>query len=406
LGVSAIYLNPIFESKSNHRYDTADYFKIDSLLGDEKDLQKLIEILNQNEMRIILDGVFSHVGKNSRYFNFDGEYGTEIGAYQNKESRYYSWFKFDEHKNYKSWWGIDDLPEIDKENRCYQEFIYGDIDSVLAKWNKFNIDGWRLDVADELPDEFIRGIRLNLESYSEKILIGEVWEDASQKISHDKRRDYVLGGMLHACMNYPFRELILNLLNKNLEPREVARNLTVLQENYPRDIFYNNFNNLGTHDTERILTMFGGEQGKLATAVGLLFILPGVPCIYYGDEVGLTGGKDPDNRKYYPWGHENHEIYRFYKKWTKIRNTSKVLSTDSDMFCFYTKDLLGIIRHDNQGYCLYVVNVQNFIIKINPDELIFTRHSPLSYEKLKSMLLDVEIKAGDNYFLKEHGSFE
>ena len=205
------------------------------------------------------------------------------------------WFKFTEYPmNYKSWWGIKDLPEVDKDNPSFRDFIYGDTHSVLAKWNQFGIDGWRLDVADELPDSFIRGIRKNLSRYPETILIGEVWEDASNKISYGQRRNYILGESLQAVMNYPFRDLIIAYLTMTKTAQDLAYQMLVLSENYPHDIFYNNFNNLGTHDTERILTMVGDEANDLA--VGMLFSLPGVPCIYYGDEAGLTGRK---TRKYF-----------------------------------------------------------------------------------------------------------
>ncbi|SKA11295.1 alpha-glucosidase [Pilibacter termitis] len=406
LGVTAIYLNPIFEARSNHRYDTSDYFNIDPMLGNERTFRKLVNKLHENDMHIILDGVFSHVGKNSYYFNADGSYGSDIGASKNQSSIYYDWFKFIHWpREYKSWWGIDDLPEIDKYNRGFQEYIYGDVDSVLAKWNSFNIDGWRLDVADELPDEFIQGIRKNLDTYPEKILIGEVWEDASRKISYDKRRDYILGHGLHSCMNYPFRDIILGVLNGQLKPADAAIQLTTLQENYPKDVFLNNFNNVGTHDTERILTMVGENKRKVNLAFGLMSMLPGVPCFYYGDEAGLTGGKDPSNRKFFPWGNEDEELMKSMKKWINIRKRENAIVI-GDFVPFYSDKLLGVMRFTEKGYTMYVVNPTGVKQKIWSDELNFTSECPLSYEKIRQILDEVEIEAFDGYFLSERVGIE
>ncbi|MDR0922023.1 MAG: glycoside hydrolase family 13 protein [Lactobacillales bacterium] len=406
LGVNALYLNPIFEARSNHRYDTSDYFNIDPMLGDERTFKKLISALHENDMHLILDGVFSHVGKNSKYFNYDGFYGDDVGAYQTPNSPYFEWFKFGQYPSeYKSWWGIDDLPEIDKDNRKFQEYIYGDVDSVLAKWNQFNIDGWRLDVADELPDTFIQGIRKNLDTYPEKILIGEVWEDASRKIAYDKRRQYILGGGLNACMNYPFRDIILGILQGNKTPGDAAIELTQLRENYPYDVFFNNFNNIGTHDTERILTMMGNHKGKVNLALGLMFMLPGVPCIYYGDEAGLAGGKDPDNRRFYPWGHVDKELFKVFKRWISIRQTDKFLQ-NGEFVPFYSAHIFGVLRYTSKGYSIYLVNPTDRKQIIETDELNFTRVCPLSYEKMKEILDGIEIPPFEGYFLSENIKIE
>ncbi|MGO2939458.1 MAG: alpha-amylase family glycosyl hydrolase [Pseudolactococcus laudensis] len=193
LGVRALYFNPIFEARSSHRYDTSDYMKIDPVLGTEADFKQLVDTLHQHDMRLILDGVFSHVGRNSKYFDFDGKSGGQ-GAYQTTQSPYFDWFTFNQYPDdYKSWWGIKDLPTIDKTKESFQQYIYGESDSVLSKWNGLGIDGWRLDVADELPDDFIKGIRDTLENYPEQVLIGEVWEDASRKIAYEQHRKYIYG---------------------------------------------------------------------------------------------------------------------------------------------------------------------------------------------------------------------
>ncbi|MGO2618317.1 MAG: glycoside hydrolase family 13 protein, partial [Lactococcus cremoris] len=397
LGINAIYLNPVFSGTSNHRYDTNDYLKIDSMLGTQEDFQELINLLHQEQMHLVLDGVFSHVGKNSLYFNINGDYGDDEGAAKNPDSPYFDWFKFENYPfDYKSWWGIKDLPEIDKDNESFRDFIYGRKNSVLSKWNDLGIDGWRLDVADELPDSFIKGIRENLDRYSEKILIGEIWEDASNKISYGTRRKYILGGSLQACMNYPFRDLIINLLNGNRSCQDVAHQLMTLQENYPKDIFYNNLNNLGTHDTERILTMVGKEN--LPLAVSLLFVLPGIPCIYYGDEAGLSGGKDPENRKYFPWDDISPEIYDYYKSWTKKRLLENSLK-EGEFSSFYSDRLLGILRYTDSEVFVEVINPSEDEIKIDYSEITFLQKFDFM-PKLKDLLTEQVISGKSNIDLK------
>lgn len=400
LGVNGIYLNPIFLATSNHRYDTSDYLKIDPMLGTEEEFVTFVKTLHAEGFHLILDGVFSHVGKDSLYFNKNGDYGLNTGAYQRKDSPYFPWFTFFHYPDdYKTWWGIKDLPEVNKENKAYQEFIYGDENSVLEKWNSLGVDGWRLDVADELPDAFIAGIRHNLDSYSEKVLIGEVWEDASNKISYGQRRRYILDHMLHGVMNYPFRQIILDLINQEKKPAEIAAELMTIKENYPKDILLNNLNNIGTHDTERILTLLKENPKKVNLACGMMFMLPGIPCIYYGDEAGLTGGKDPENRKFFPWDSQQPEIFHSYQKWTNYRINSTILKT-GDFLPFYSEHLFGICRYTEAGYTLYVFNPTNQVQKVLVEELNFNGESPLSYEKLQ-VIDGVQLAPLDGYLVSE-----
>lgn len=398
LGVTAIYLNPIFSATSNHRYDTNDYLAIDTMLGSEVDFKELIDKLHENKMHLVLDGVFSHVGKDSRYFNLAGTFGSKEGATKTPKSPYFDWFKFTDYPNdYKSWWGIKDLPEIDKDNESFRNFIYGEKDSVLEKWNNFGIDGWRLDVADELPDSFIRGIRKNLNQYENMVLIGEVWEDASNKISYGQRRDYILGDSLHGCMNYPFRDLIIRYLNGTIPANEIAHQLLGLSENYPKDIFYNNLNNLGTHDTERILTMIQPKNND--NAVSLMFSLPGVPCIYYGDEAGLTGGKDPNNRKFFPWDNIDPTYYKQYKKWSNYRTENEVLRS-GDFSTFYCGDLLGIIRYTENDYFVTLINPSDQEIRIDFNAISFLQNLGVQ-EELKAKLDGLQIEKNETLFFKK-----
>ncbi|WP_035051865.1 glycoside hydrolase family 13 protein [Carnobacterium pleistocenium] len=344
LGITILYLSPIFEARSNHKYDTGDFMKIDLMFGDEEIFKELIQKSKELGMHILLDGVFNHSGADSRYFNLFETYEGK-GAYQSRDSVYANWYtfkKFPDH--FESWWGVKDLPKLDTQHPEVQSFIYEGKNSVIRKWSTLGIGGWRLDVADELSDKVLKGIRSVLdETAPNSVLIGEVWEDVSNKIAYNKRRHYSEGGMLHGAMNYPFREIILGLLKNKTTPKEAAEQWMNLKENYPTEVFKSNFNNIGTHDTKRILTELDRNTSKLKQAMALLFVLPGVPSLYYGDEVGVEGNEDPDNRRMYPWGRENKEIQLFVKKISAIRNKEASLK-EGDFYPFSQGELMGIIR--------------------------------------------------------------
>lgn len=376
LGVSCIYLNPIFESHSNHRYDTADYEKIDPLLGNEKDFKALCKKAKGLGIRIILDGVFSHTGCDSRYFNKNNRY-EEKGAYQSKESPYYKWYKFNSWPDkYESWWGIDILPEIIEETPEFIDYISGE-KGIAQKWLKAGASGWRLDVADELPDEFLDEFRKRVKlTDPDALILGEVWEDASNKSSYGKRRRYLQGDQLDSVMNYPFADCIIDFVrNGNAEGFE--KNVVTILENYPKPVIDILMNHIGTHDTQRAITALAGESciyrdrawqsGRvldeekreagirlLKQAAILQFTLPGVPSVYYGDEAGLEGYKDPFNRGCYPWGKENRELVEFYKALGKLRrecpqfieSECKIIS--AVMGCVaYSRDDITVISNGN-----------------------------------------------------------
>ncbi len=347
LGVNMIYLNPIFESHTNHRYSTADYSKIDPLLGTEEDFKALCNTAHWYGIKVILDGVFNHTGDDSVYFNKKGRY-PEPGAYNSKESPYYSWFKFNEWPDdYESWWNFDTLPNVDENNPEYIEYITGP-NGIIAKWLRLGADGWRLDVADELPDSFIEKIheRARL-TKPNAIVIGEVWEDASNKISYSQRRKYLLGRELDSVMNYPFANAIIDFLADNDAENFLDKILTVT-ENYPKPIVDELMNLLGTHDTERILTRLAGapcgthdrqwqsEQwlspaqhiyGVMLEqmAATMQYTLPGFPSLYYGDEAGMEGYKDPFNRRGMTWDNINTDLHAWYTWLGHLRRTCPLL---------------------------------------------------------------------------------
>ena len=341
LGVTTVYLNPIFEAASNHRYNTADYLAIDPMLGKEEDFQTLCREAHKRGMRILLDGVFNHTGSVSRYFNADGSY-PDVGAAQSAQSPYYNWYHFSRWPaEYDAWWGIKTLPAVEENHPDYREFIFGGRDSVVRHWLRCGADGWRLDVADELPDDFIAQLRCAMEEEkSDALLIGEVWEDGSNKIAYDRRRRYLLGSETHGLMNYPFRTAALQWLCGG-DASDFRESMETLRENYPPDAYYSAMNFLSTHDTPRILTLLGGEPvpedkpGRAAARLSpagyelacrrlmvgamLLYAFPGSPTVYYGDEAGVQGYEDPLNRRTYPWGQEDERLLAWYRKLGALR---------------------------------------------------------------------------------------
>lgn len=347
LGVNCIYLNPIFEAHSNHRYNTADYMKIDPLLGTEEDFENLCKSAAEKGIDIILDGVFNHTGADSIYFNKKNRYPSS-GAYNSQKSPYYSWYSFRKwNDDYECWWDFDTLPNVNEKSESYCNFIFGD-DGVIRKWLRLGASGWRLDVADELPDDFLDKLNACVKSEKEDaLIIGEVWEDATNKLAYHKRRRYLLGGQLDSVMNYPFADAIMYFMRTGIANGFMDKILTIL-ENYPPQCIPVLMNHIGTHDTVRAITAMVAEscEGRdrswqasrsltesqleigiqmLKTAAAIQFTLPGIPSIYYGDEAGLTGYKDPFNRGCYPWGKENPELIDWYKTLGKIRKENASL---------------------------------------------------------------------------------
>jgi glycosidase len=370
LGVSCIYLSPIFEAFSNHRYDTADYMKIDPMLGTEDDFTLLCREAKEHGIRIILDGVFNHTGSDSVYFNKEGRY-SEAGAYQSKNSPYYRWYSFESWPDkYASWWGIGTLPQVNENTPSYTDFICRNSDSVVKRWLSAGASGWRLDVADELPDGFIAEINSAARSVKEDaVIIGEVWEDASNKVSYSERRQYILQNMLDGVMNYPFRDALIGYLRGD-PAYEFMDRMECLRENYPSEVLYSCMNILGTHDTPRILTLLGGGDDILyeskdiqsrhlltyeqrQTALSLLklgsviqFCFIGSPCVYYGDEAGMEGWGDPFNRRSYIWGSEDLSIQEWYRRLGAIRKSESSLRGGVLRYLSADKGILAFERYN------------------------------------------------------------
>ncbi|MBR2615590.1 MAG: glycoside hydrolase family 13 protein [Clostridia bacterium] len=347
LGVRVIYLNPIFKAYSNHRYDTADYKKIDELLGTEEDFVRLCDSAHALGMRVILDGVFSHTGSDSLYFDAMERYGN--GALYHLDSPYRSWFDFKPDGTYTSWWGIKTLPCVREMDPSYLDYVIDSEDSVIAHWLRLGADGFRLDVADELPDAFILRLRNRLKALKpDALLIGEVWEDASNKCSYSERRRYFTDGELDSVMNYPFRKAILDLVSGRDMGTAFCHTVMDLAENYPPAVLHTLMNMLSTHDTPRVLSYLSptpppaekhlrarfrmsDEDRRIAhlrlrCATALQFMLPGMPCIYYGDEIGTEGWEDPFCRSFFDWSRaEENDLLSFFASLGALREGERTL---------------------------------------------------------------------------------
>ena len=393
LGVTIIYLNPIFEAYSNHRYDTANYMKIDPLLGTEEDFRDLCAAAKRRGIRIILDGVFNHTGSHSVYFNKDGAYNS-IGAYQSKESPYYSWYSFANWPDeYASWWGIDTLPGLCEEEPAVLDYMIKNEDSVIAYWLKAGASGFRLDVADELPDGFLDALRIKVKEINpDACIIGEVWEDATNKIAYGMRRRYFLGSQLDSVMNYPLKVSMLNFLKGEGSGEDLAHLIDLMKDHYPEPAFKSLMNILGTHDTQRIRTVLsqnvtdGEAKRRLYGALLIWAFMPGTPCIYYGDEIGMQGDKDPMNRRCFEPEWADSDVQEFYTSVLGFRRKVSGLAEmalcevrgEKDTFSFMRKGvsekLIIIINMSGEAH-LFNIDKNEKILESISNEPIIREHS-------------------------------
>lgn len=377
LGVTILYLNPISKSFSSHRYDTGDYKTPDPMLGTEADFSALCDAAHSLGMKVILDGVYSHTGSDSLYFDKNRSFGGN-GAYCTKESPYYSWYQFyNWPENYRSWWDFDTLPTVNKMDPAFVDYIITGEDSVVAHWLKAGCDGFRLDVADELPPEFLSLLKKRIrEIRPDALLLGEVWEDASNKQAYGSYCRYFVDGQLDSVMNYPFRTAIIHFLRSFDDGRGLANTVMTVAENYPRDVLLCNMNLLGTHDSPRILTAliddFDGSREekakrrlsrgqyelareRLLMASFLQYTLPGAPSLYYADEAGMEGYKDPFNRRTYPWGKEDHLLLEHHRRLGQLRREQEVLRYGDIRFFQAGDGLLGFTRsHGGKTLRIYL----------------------------------------------------
>ena len=377
IGVSVIYLNPIFEAASNHRYNTSDYLSVDPILGSDYDLTELSKAAAEYGIRLMADGVFSHTGDDSVYFNKYGTYPS-CGAYSGADSPYYKWYEFEHFPDeYRCWWGFKTLPEVNELQPDYVRFT----ESVLKKWAGCGITSWRLDVADELPDEFIKKLRTALKKLdSDGVLLGEVWEDASNKVSGGGLRKFALGDELDSVMNYPFRDAVCDFLTCRTDAYALYETLSGQRERYPEPFYGACMNLLGSHDTQRIRSCLSDAPPKdtltreqqaeyqykpeavvrgkrrLYAAFALMFSMPQPPCIYYGDEAGMMGLSDPFNRGSYPWGREDIEIRSFVMRLSALRRCNAAMGSGKTAFAAPCADAFAVLRCRGEESALTLVN--------------------------------------------------
>lgn len=396
LGVTCIYLNPIFEAHSNHKYDTGNYRKVDPDFGTLSDLEELIKKAAKKDIRIMLDGVFSHTGDDSIYFNRYGKYDS-VGAYQSPDSPYADWYHFKKWPDeYDCWWNFDILPNTVEESPHFDEYINGE-DGIIRYWTSLGVAAWRLDVADELPNVFLdRAAHAAKAANPDALMLGEVWEDASNKVAYGNRRRYLQGGQLDSVTNYPFKEDILNFVRSG-DAARLNDTVNVLINNYPKDVLDSLMNILDTHDTARILSVLGDSGDtttrekracakvqdlpeaikRLKMATILQYTLPGVPCVYYGDEAGLEGFEDPFNRRCYPWENRNREILRWYKKLGAIRTAERPVLSDGVYRRIVAGD--GVLAFSRSN------GVEKLIVIVNNGGKVYTFADGEEYTDLMTM---------------------
>lgn len=383
LGISVLYLNPIFKAGTNHRYDTGDYTKIDPYLGDDREFDLLCKEAEKRGIRIILDGVFSHSGADSKYFNLYNNYDS-VGAYQSTESEYYNWYTFRNYPDdYLAWWGIYTLPELNKHDPGLQDFFLNEETGIASKWLKDGASGWRLDVADELPMDFLEKLRLSIKNTDEQAaIIGEVWEDASNKVAYEQIRCYCYGDTLDGVMNYPLRIEIINFLMGKTDAYNLSKLLLHQREVYPTPFLYACMNLISSHDRARILNVFadeehnGGDRAfnknvkltkdqyndaykKYLKALSLLTALPGSPTVYYGDEAGMQGTADPWNRRPYPWGYIDRSLHEETREILQRRKNSSVLKTGDIDIDVIDENTIKIIREIKNGVDVFGNKAEN-----------------------------------------------
>lgn len=363
--INVVYSNPICLSSTNHRYAAIDYKKVDSVLGTEEEFKKLIEAYHDAGIIFILDVVFNHTGSDSVYFDRYNEHNSD-GAYQSENSKYRDWYYISKNHQvgYECWWNDPSLPKLNYQSESLNEYLFG-TNGVMRYWyENWGIDGIREDVADELPNH-IREEMFRIsddEKGSEKVIIPEVWEDASRKWAYDDFMEYMQGKQATSVMNYPVKEMLLAYVRYGGDYWSSKFEKTcyeIFKENYPKEIAYSLMNFLSTHDTVRAITKLAGPEvddkprewqaehtfltkeeyklgrKRLMLAYLVIFFLPGIPSIYYGDEIGMQGMKDPFCRMCFTWNHIDKKILRFFKRLcaTRTANSEFLAVSDFEIVC-------------------------------------------------------------------------
>ena len=399
LGVTTIYLNPISMANSGHKYDTADYMKIDDMFGTESDFKNFVELSKEMGIKVVIDGVYNHTGSDSIYFNKEGRFDT-LGAYKSKDSVFYKWYNFINYPDeYMSWWGFDTLPNINGECEEFHNYIAGK-DGVLEKFLKLGVAGVRLDVVDEINDKFVKKISEKVKEFGkDNVIMGEVWEDAATKIAYSYRRKYFSDNELNSVMNYPIKETVLKYIFSG-DPTDLESTIRMLENNYPKVVKDNLMNFLTTHDTKRVFSEIlkaNDDNEELAKklyqiASTLIFTLPGVPSIFYGDEYGMKDNDD-SSRGCFDWENYKNDTYEWFLKLTKIRKL-KVFK-DGEINVLYSKNGKFVFeRFSDSERVIVAVNMTNsgLDIALNGDFESFISGEKLKNRNLQKYDFDILIE--------------
>jgi neopullulanase len=385
LGINAIYLNPIFQSASNHRYHTHDYYKVDPLLGGDAAFRKLLEVAHQNNIKIILDGVFNHASRG--FFQFNHILENESG------SPYINWFHIKKFPlnaysnssgpNYEAWWGIPQLPKFNTNNPAVRKFIF----DVVRYWMDFGIDGWRLDVPEEINDDdfWIEFRNIVKKANPSAYIFGEIWvdeinKDAFRWLTGDKFDAIMNYGLTSACIAFFIgKNLDKNLIKgQNHDPEhpmkasEFSQSINIILGKYHKNIVRSQYNLLDSHDVARFLSVAKGDRRILRLAYLFIFTYIGAPAIYYGTEIGMEGKRDPDNRRAMNWDRSawDMETFEFFKKIIAIRNNNPCLR-DGDFTSIFADDKTNVYAY------LRTLNNEKIIVIINNSESIFPTEVPI-----------------------------
>lgn len=386
LGVSIIYLSPIVRSQSNHRYDTADYEEVDPYVGTNDELKKLCDAAHKKNMYVVLDAVFNHTGNDSKYFNQYGTYDS-VGAYQSEKSPYYSFYKRKWNNGTKSfgyWWGMTNLPECDGDSPTWQNYILGK-GGIIDQWFELGIDGLRLDVADELTDYFIEKIRVAVHrNKTDGFILGEVWKNPMRM-----NRGYISSGKgMDSVMNYPLADALIRYYKYS----DVLKLSTVMKEmltEYPKETLYTLMNFTSTHDISRLIEILGcdifqkyGEWAwnllndslewirnhkmtsveykygkcKLKSFIFVLTFWPGILSIFYGDEAGMRGAGNLENRAGYPWKRRDKDLVNFFRKMGKNRKKYDFLKTAETDVLKIDENQIMYERYDDENRILVIAS--------------------------------------------------
>lgn len=391
LGITAIYLNPIFHAFSNHKYNTYNYFEIDPHFGDMATFQECITQAHLRGIRVVLDGVFNHCGR--------GFFAFQSVLEQGKSSPYLNWFHIKKFPlnaydsddsgppNYAAWWNIRSLPKLNTDHPPVRRYLL----NVARYWIEQGADGWRLDVPNEIDDhDFWREFRQVVkEANPDAYIVGEIWEDASPWLD---------GSQFDGVMNYLFRDLCLDFFARDkIDIDAFTTGIEDLLKKYPREATLAQLNLLGSHDTPRFLTELGGDANKFYPVILLQMTYPGAPCIYYGDEVGMEGGKEPGSRGCFPWHEEdewNTDLRTWIRRCIALRYTYTALRTGS--FRILLSDAVthsfAFARWNEQERLIIVINTGNRAATLNVSLAGMPIHRGAS---LKDVLNDTRYTAGD-----------